>query len=42
MRRRLLKYITRNLLNVKGNNLLIVAPTRHLERVNSLECEDGN
>jgi hypothetical protein len=36
------KQIARNLLDVKGNNPLVVTPALHLERVNSLECEDGN
>ena len=32
----------RDVLGIKGNNPLIVAPTRHLERVDGLERSDGN
>ena len=32
----------RDALDINGNNSLIVVPTRHFERVNSLECSDSN
>ena len=40
MRRRV--STTRNVLGINGGKFLIVAPSRHLELINGLECGDGN
>jgi len=42
MRQVLSRQILRDVLSIKGNNPLIVAPTCHLERIDGIECGDGN